>query len=391
MNNTLSLVFASVDAAAGVADIDLLHNGMENQYFEQVAVVAATPDAEIPVFEVSDLSSTGVAGAMNLYIGSAAFNAADMNETGSLELDALPNFDDIEYTCTLNGLSKATLLSMISTKIGMAVSLAAFADFDASQADRVDAVKTYQLAAGSDFDMSVFPDFGGMAAALTGSGFNASTGLDAVSFADSNGVAKVVELDMANQMTTASVLPKILGAQIPFTGGREEILRMVVDEADFADLAKFAYKSEGSTNASGLRESLQGLIACDARAIGDSYTSSDLNAAFTAAISGRKLGHQIMAAIFRQYPATSLNTQVPGVAAPAGAIWSLTDEDYLTLIALPADLNLQFVLRTSLTLKDKDGANAITTRASPTAASDFDSGALDGRCLALFNFVFNAL
>ena len=325
---------------------------------------------------------------MNIYIGSAAFNAADMSETGAQELEGLPDFDDIDYTCSIS-MSKADLFNMIAPKVGMAVSLAAFADFDATQADRVDAVKTYQIATGRDFDMSALSDIGGNNASLSGPGFNPSTGLDAVNFTDSNGVAKVVELDMANQMTPASVLPKILGAQLPFTGGREEILRMVVDEADFADLAKFAFKGEGSVASDGTTKSLQGLLVGDSIDAGLLFTKSQLSTNFTASVAGRKLGHQIMSAIFRQYPATALNTQVPNVATPAGAIWSLTAEDYLTLIALPSDINLQFVLRTSLTLKDKDGANAITTRASPAVATDFDTGALNGRCLALFNFIFD--
>ena len=321
--------------------------------------------------------------AVSIYIGTDTF-AADAQETGSKPLTDLPDFEKLEYSVNVN-LAGSKLVDLLS-KVRMAVSVDEFDDFaDDQSPDRVDQVRTYQVQAGKSFDMNELENLGIEAASLAGL-FAKSEGADDVVVGD-----KSIPMDIKNKdALVASAVPKALGAQVPLTAGKDEVLRIMVNEADFADLVAFSLKGVGATDSNGnTGVTLQSLLGSVSSNVGESIVFSEVNTDNTKSVKERKIGHEIMSALFRAFPAGHDNTN-----KVVGTVWEHADDDHLALRNLPEVINLQFVLQTELSLKNEAGEVVLSTKPSPTEATDFDSvtelPADSKRVLILYNFIFGA-
>lgn len=327
------------------------------------------------------------ASAVNIYIGTDSFKA-DAAEIGAKPLSALPDFSEIQYTVTHTS-TGSDLVGLLDS-LRIAVSKADFDDFAEDQgADRIDQVRTYQTAAGRCFDMNELADLGSQAAVLSGS-FNASVGADPIVVDDgsADGISIPMDITARADQKVAAALPKALGAQMPLTNGKDEVLRIMVDESDFSKLAAFSVKGVGATDRGGnAGVTLQSLLHSVVGAEGDSIVFSEVNADHAKVMKERKVGHEIISALFRAYPAGHDNTN-----QVADTVWEHAADDFLELKKLPETINLQFVLKTELDLKD-GGVKVLSTTRSPAAGGDFDVDPTTpdaSRVLILYNFVFTA-
>lgn len=348
--------------------------------------LATISENKILVTSISANNMSGVpANAVNIYIGTDAFQA-DATEVGAKPLSALPDFSAIDYVVT-HTRSGADLVGLLNS-LRIAVSKDEFDDFAEDQGpDRLDQVRTYQTAGGKCFDMNTLADIGSQSAVLSGN-FNDSVGADPIVVDDGSADGVTIPMDISNvaSHTVAAALPKALGAQMPLTNGKDEVLRIMINEADFAKLAAFSIKGVGATDRAGnTGVTLQSLLRGADGAEGDSILFANVNSDHTLSVSQRKVGHEILSALFRAYPAGHDNTN-----QASGTIWEHVTDDFLELKKLPETINLQFVLRTELDLKD-GGSTVLSTNRSPTADSDFDADSLaTNRVLILYNFVFTA-
>ena len=325
------------------------------------------------------------ADSISIFIGMQDFQAANITENGGQPLTGQPEFMDIEYTVSCN-LPGSDLVDMLAN-VGIAVSLENFDDFvDAGEA-RIDDVRTYQLNAGYSLDLAgAATDFGALDATLTGN-FDSSAGSDAVQVDGVN-----YAIDMANQMKVAAALPKALGSQMPLTNGKDDVFRVMINEADFKGLLKFGLKGYGATDINGVTGvTLQSLIRSAHSNVADTITYADITDSSTTPCSQRKLGHEILSSLFRANPCTPSNTNLA-----SGTTWKHEADDYLSLQKLEQNVNLQFVLKTELNLVDGDGSTILSSNPSPSLAAGqtaFDATAPTGttkRVLILYNFVFTA-
>ena len=387
---TVASTISEVDASADVSAAHNVERVIARQYAADASAALAAGE-EIQDFDTAEADVTNVSGALNLYIGAGDFNAKTLNEIGGEELDATkPNFDQVEYTVSVPGLKGSDLLAALSN-VAMAVSVDQFDDFVDNIDDRLDNARTYQPVAGTTFDLAGADDIGMKPAALRGN-FNDSVGLDAIDMPDGSKVG--LDLVADTDIVTASALPKVLGAQLPFTSGREEVLRMVVDESNFRKLANFSLRDVGAENNSGVVQSLQKLIHSNATPVGYGMAYDDMTTEFSRSASQRAIGHEILASLFRADPASHTNTSTPN-AVVADATWEHESADYLTLKKLTQSVNLQFVLRTELALRSSDGSSLASTKPSPAASvgqTPFDAAPLgvnSHRCLVLYNLTFD--
>ena len=377
--NAKYMVVTNFDAAYGVGGLNS-KKGETNPVTVDTATFTLDLKNNAKMFKMPGASIPE--GATSIYIGTDSF-VTDASEVGSKPITGLPNFDDISYsvTHTSNGSELVNLLN----KVRIAISVDEFDDFaDAEGADRVDQIRTYQKTAGKSLDLNELSDIGLNTADLSGF-FSKSAGADDVVV---NGTS--IAIDIANKdPKVASAVPKALGASMPLVRGKDELLRVMINEADFAELAAFSVKGVGATDRAGnAGVTLQSLLGSASSNVGDTTVFSDANTDATASVSDRLIGHEILSALFRAFPAGHDNTN-----QASGTIWKHEDEDFLTLKKLPNSVNLQFVLRTELNLKDADGTVLLSTKPTPPTHTAFDSGtelpADSSRVLILYNFVFS--
>lgn len=318
------------------------------------------------------------ANAVNLYVGTGDFDtqAAEVGGQSLTEVD----FNKIAYSVTTS-ISNSQLLNLLSN-LRIALSIDDVADFDFSQPDRLDQVRTYQIAPGRSFDMNSIGDIG-MNNATMSATFPISAGSDPVDLG--NGLQVPMDFSNSADVKVAAALPKAIGAQMPLTEGKDEVFRIMVNESDFANLVKFSVKGLGGADVNGNTVTLQSLLRSVSGPNGDSILFSEVEDEYNKPVSQRKVGHEILASLFRKFPATKENLD--------NGIWEYDSNDYLRLAKLPATINLQFVLRTELSLKDSNGNEVMSTNASPDEKTSFDdddyptaAGAAK-RVLILYNFL----
>ena len=369
---------AAVNGAQSVEDIQGFQNETQKTLVSAVALVSQGGDADL-VVDLSAVPQLAPGGALNLYLGTGDFNGT-VNEAPDADVVA-PELDAVEYVVTAE-LERAELGQLLDG-VRIMMSVDEVADLDLQAGDqRYEQVKARQVAADSSLDFSVLSGLGMKPARLTGK-FNDSEGLDPVTV-DGNQVPLDISGDAS--VVVASALPKALGGQMNLTNGNEEVLRMMISESDFSGLAKFALS--GTQDNQGVERSLAGLIKAGG-AMGDVLSASELESGVVSeTVAERKAGHEVLLNLFRAFPPSPDNL---------GSVWEPTDGDYLKLKSLPADadVNLQFVLRTSLDIVDPDNNNAVllSTKPSPAESTDFDvsydnSQNTEKRVLVLYNFVF---
>jgi len=376
----------SIVALAGTESIVVNGNTFSANTFT-LQTAAVTADSAITLIGEGGSSRVAFnvqADSISIFIGMQDFQAANITENGGLPLTGQPAFTDIEYTVTTS-LPGQVLVDMLAN-VAIAVSIAEFDDFvDAGQA-RIDDVRTYQLAAGRSLDLAAGADLGALDATLTGN-FDQSAGSDAVQVG-----ADSYNIDMATQMKVAAALPKAIGSQMPLTNGKDDVFRVMINEADFKGLLKFGLKDYGTTDSSGnAGVTLQSLLRSAESPVADTITYADIVDVTSTPCTQRKIGHEIVSSLFRANPSTPTNTNLA-----SGTTWKHENDDYLALKKLEQNVNLQFVLKTELNLVDGDGSTILSTNPSPSLAAGqtaFDATAPTGatkRVLILYNFIFTA-
>ena len=339
-------------------------------------------------------------GKVDLFMGTGTFDiamdqAADADLATSLQA-TLADLEKIAYHVNVE-MAKSELVTSLDG-VGVKVSMSGDDFLNSNDDSRFDDIKSKQVdnvPAKREFDMNRLADIGCRACTLTtgssssGYSWNASLGLDDMTL---EGVTDsilsvdptVVPLERPSDSTVmkvASALPKALGAQMPFANGREEITRALVDEDDFENLAKFAVKGVGAADKNGTTKTLQLLLESKRNSSSAEYDTTLLTSyAASSDIADRYLHHELILHLFRSAPPR------PQVDGSASAFWeyvpedgSGNDEGYYKLARLEKGVVLNFVLKTSLDLKEQTVSGqqnplTLSTIANPTEKTRFDAG-----------------
>ena len=336
----------------------------------------------------------------NIFIGDVAFNAENVEERGT-EPVIPPALGDVEYVVDVFA-KKDSLHAMIdNVEVKYAEAGDDFNVVDSST-DHSN-VKSQQFADGQTFNFNRGVEcVGRMPSNLRGK-FLPDAGADNVALAEA---AKYLDIDgevLSNAALSvayntnvgdaayddknlaASALPRALSAQMPGTGGDENLLRIMVKPDGYFNLLKFALG--GAKDENGDVKNLNNLVCSkesvtgDSMELDDALNSSDANPDDP---NSRLLGHEILLAIFNENNPNAANCGPQS----ANKLWAL-DGDCVRLnntdLALEREVNLQFILETKLTMNLRNGT-AVSTAQSPAPAT----GEADNSTVKiLFNVIFS--
>ena len=341
-----------------------------NSMAENTAVTDVSPHAEI-------------------YLGTGVFDAADATELVPGVPLGVPDLGAIRYAAEIDftGAELVDLLANVAIKVSKAD-----IDFINADPDRIDSVIAYQTAGSKSFDMKELGNLGVKDATLSGD-FDLGDGNDTVAVGGEVGALAIDMANTSNVLPVAAVLPKAIGSAMQLTGGKEEIYRIMVNESDFVNLAKFADDSQGAvSSAGGDPVKLQDLLRAVDSVAGDELQVSEITTDASKALAERKVGHEILLNLFRlspPRPGPSGATNDDTFTGDADGYWTYDGDDLLKLSKLPEDVNLQFVLKTSQDIVDAAGAKIIGTQTTPSGTvSGLEASADAGRVYVLFNFKF---
>ena len=177
----------------------------------------------------------------------------------------------------------------------------------------------------------------------------------------------------------AGAISRALSAQMPGTGDDENILRVLIENDDYINTLQPAIK--GAETSGGSTKSVNGLLHSNEVSTGYGMTMQDLlDKVFDTQLpSSRPLGHEILLALFDKAPPipnqtlatvgtdnTSDKRPWEISTTPGDAMFKLAYMDNLVnpATAAPIDVNLQFVIKTALTMVMRD-STTITTSVSP--------------------------
>jgi len=333
---------------------------------------------------------TNVSPHAEIYLGTGVFDAANATELVPGVPLGVPDLTAIRYAAEIDFTSAelCDLLANVAIKVSRDD-----IDFINADPDRIDSVIAYQTGGAKSFDMKELGNLGTKNATLSGD-FDLGEGNDNVYVGGDVGSLGIDMSATSNVLAAAAVLPKAIGSAMQLTGGKEEIYRVMVNEADFVNLAKFADDSQGATDSAGATVKLQDLLSSNTTPVGSELKVSEITTDASKAMAERKVGHEILLNLFRLSPPRPLNPDVDGTnedtfTGDANGYWTYDGEDLLKLSKLPEDVNLQFVLKTSQDIVDSLGAKIIGTQTTPSGVvSGLESSADDGRVYVLFNFKF---
>jgi len=177
----------------------------------------------------------------------------------------------------------------------------------------------------------------------------------------------------------AGAISRALSAQMPGTGDDENILRVLIENDDYINTLQPAIK--GAETSGGSTKSVNGLLHSNEVSTGYGMTMQDLlDKVFDTQLpSSRPLGHEILLALFDKAPPIP-NQTLAAVGTdntsdkrpweisttPGDAMFKLAYMDNLVnpATSAPIDVNLQFVIKTALTMVMRD-STTITTSVSP--------------------------
>jgi 6-phosphogluconolactonase (cycloisomerase 2 family) len=331
---------------------------------------------------------TNVSPHAEIYLGTGVFDAANATELvpgvplGVPDLTAIRYAAEIEFT----GDELVNLLANVAIKVSKD-------DIDFINADpaRIDSVIAHQTAGSKSFDMKELGNLGVKDATLSGD-FDLGDGNDVVAVGGDVGELAIDMSATSNVLPVAAVLPKVIGSAMQLTGGKEEIYRIMVNESDFVNLAKFADDSQGARDSVGATVKLQDLLRAVDSAAGDELRVSEITTDASKPLSERRVGHEILLNLFRlapPRPGAAGAANDPTFTGDVNGHWTYDDEDLLKLSKLPEDVNLQFVLKTSQDIVDAANAKIIGTQTTPSGTvSGLEDSADAGRVYVLFNFKF---
>ena len=270
----------------------------------------------------------------NIYVGSTGY---DLDSDTQTNLGYMPDFSNINYRVTTY--LPGEFLVNVLKNVG----------YDTSNNTPI------QLSNGHSFSLYDVPvDIGMNKCDLS------------ANFTDSDGAADIVvdaehsiPFEKSNALV-ASVIPKVFGSQFPFTQGIDHNVRNFVPESTLTKYSKFSLKNYGFYSQHDQQTiSLQGLIR-------SKYSLKD--EVLDATDSSEQQGHRVIDALYNNFTDWT-------------NYWDITN-GIAKLNTLPDAINLQFVLRLSLSYQN------VNMKSDPNFMTTFDEVDYDKRVLILYNFVF---
>jgi hypothetical protein len=269
----------------------------------------------------------------NIYVGSTGY---DIDTDTQTNLGYAPDFTDINYRVTTY--LPGEFLVNVLRNVG----------YDTSNNTPI------QLSNGYSFNLYDVPVDIGMNRCDLSTNFTDSDTDDIVVDAEHS-----IPFNKSNALV-ASVIPKVFGSQFPFTQGIDHNVRNFVPESTLKKYSKFSLKNYGFySNQDQQTISLQGLIR-------SKYSLKD--EVLDADDSSEQQGHRVIDALYNNFTDWT-------------NYWTISD-GIAKLNTLPDAINLQFVLRLSLSYQN------VNMKSDPNFMTTFDEVDYDRRVLILYNFVF---
>ena len=269
----------------------------------------------------------------NVYVGSTGY---DLDSDEQVNLGYVPDFSNIKYRVTTY-LPGEFLVNNLKN-VG----------FD------INNNTTIQTSDGYSLNMYDIPTDIGMNECDLSANFTATTSeLDIVVDADHS-----IPFDTSRSLV-ASAIPKVFGKQFPFTQEVDYNVRNFVPESVLKKYSKFSLKNYGFYSQRDRQTvTLQGLIRSKYSNQGEVLDTD----------SSDQQGHKIIHALYNNFTDWT-------------NYWDITD-GIAKLNTLPDAINLQFVLRLSLSYQN------VNMKSEPNFLTPFDDTDYDRRVLILYNFVF---
>lgn len=271
----------------------------------------------------------------NTYVGSTSY---DLSTGTWSNIGTQPDFSNISYTATtyLPGELLVDALHRVA--------------YDTSNNTPI------QLSNGYSFNFYDVPVDVGMNRCDLSSAFSTSSGASNIMIDEYHPVP--FDKSIA---TIASVIPKVFGKQFPFTQSQDTNVRNLVPEATLVHYSKFSLREFGFYSQNDAKTvSLQALIRSRVGVVGNVLDGSN---------SADQQGHRIIDGLYDRYTNHRTNC------------WTTTNNQAV-LHTLPDAVNLQFVLRLSLSHEN------VNMNSNPNFLTPFDNGSFANRALILYNFVF---
>ena len=350
----------------------------------------------------------------NVWLGCSAINFSNVQEAGALQVTAVDDYlSSIEYVVDVS--AKKEDLAIMLSNVGVAYARDGTVDFGTKLADGTTTASnayTIQMNEGYSFDLDLGTEMiGRMPCKLRGNyashknagaddivlmngqfplvaSSNASVGdiqaLTVNPVAGTTGDVIVSMSDIGDGSTygttnvAMAAIPKAISAQMEGFASDENLLRLVANASSYFNLMTFPLSGsiDQSDNVVRLHTILKGKSGiADAKVNEVAALLQDMGDE-SADVQSREIGHHILASILNANPPSNANTS--DLAAGGSDLWKIVDDDadspYDVLqLDDTSGLNnviLQYVLKTTMTLKSRSGAALNNTVKSPSTAEE---------------------
>ena len=351
----------------------------------------------------------------NVWLGCSAINFSNVQEAGALQVTAVDDYlSSIQYVVDVSA-KKEDLSAMLSS-VGVAYARDGTVDFGTKLGDGTTTAAnayTIQVTEGYSFDLDLGTEMiGRMPCKLRGNyASHVNAGADDIvltngsfplvessnldlssiqtltvdpSIADSNGdvIVPMSDVGGGSEFGTTNVamaaIPKAISAQMEGFASDENLLRLVANASSYFNLLTFPLSGsvDQSDNVVRLHTILKGKSGiADAKVNEVAALLQDMGDE-TADVQQREIGHHIVASILNANPPSKANTSD---FTPGGSdLWKIVDDDaagpYDTLqldnTSGLSNVILQYVLKTTMTLKSRSGVALNNTLSSPLTDPD---------------------
>lgn len=348
----------------------------------------------------------------NVWLGCSAINFSNVQEAGALQVTSADGYlNSIEYVVDVSA-QKSELSTMLAS-VGIAYARDGTDDFASVLADGTTSAAnayTIQTAAGYSFDMDLGSEvIGRMPCKLRGNYASfVNAGADDIVLTDgsiplvasANASAASIQsltLDPAAGTTSdvtvsmsdvgngtlnglsnlaMAAIPKAISAQMAGFANDENLLRLVANASSYFNLMTFPLSGsvDQSDNVVRLQQILKGQSGVAQWATNEVAALLQDMGNEKATVQSRAIGHHILASILNANPPSNANTTTFEDDANSD-LWKISDadaDDRYDIIKLDDTSNLdnvilQYVLKTTMTLKSRDGTALNNTLKSPNS------------------------
>lgn len=349
----------------------------------------------------------------NVWLGCSAINFSNVQEAGALQVTTVDDYlSSIQYVVDVS--AKKEDLAIMLSNVGIAYARDGTVDFDTKLADGATTASnayTIQMNEGYSFDLDLGTEMiGRMPCKLRGNyASHVNAGADDIILTNGSfplvessnaGVSGIQSLTVSPVAgTTGNVIvsmsdvgegstygttnvamaaiPKAISAQMEGFASDENLLRLVANASSYFNLMTFPLSGsiDQSDNLVRLHTILKGVSGISQWDTNEVAALLQDMGEQTATVQSRKIGHHILATILNANPPSNDNTTT--MASDGGNdLWKLVDADSdspYDVVQLDNtngldNLILQYVLKTTMTLKSRAGAALNTTAKSPNSA-----------------------